>query len=184
MIRPAFCISLCISLLFLPIHLIVVWCTAAAIHELGHIFAMRLMKIRILRMTIDFGGTKIVSGYMHPTAEWVCAIAGPCLGLMCLCFAKTAPLLAICAFVQNAYNLLPFQNHDGERVLRIVLSMLLPHKAAEGVIKGICSGVALSLFAIGIYLWRIQDLGFSVFLLFVFPLLKLGCQKYLANRRN
>jgi len=183
-VRPAFCLMLCLSVLLLPVRLVVAWSAAAAIHEMGHVLALMLMRIPIRVLTIDYQGAQIKTGHMSKSAELICALAGPCFGLMCLLFANITPYLAICGFIQSVYNLLPFHSHDGERVLRTALLLILPGQTAVMILKCVSISVAVFLSAMGMYLWIVCDLGFSVFLLLAFPVLKSLWQKYLANRRN
>lgn len=171
-VRPAFCIALCLSVFLVPIRWVLAWFLAAVIHELGHLIALRMYKIPVLRITCDLPGAQIETGYMQPAAEFICALFGPLFGFICLFLSRYAPYLAICSFIQSIYNLLPFQGLDGERALRAGLSFLFLQDKADKLLKWIRYMTALLLLILGFRLWLIKDLGFAAFELIIFPLLK------------
>ena len=151
-VRPAFCIALCLSVFLVPIRWVLAWFLAAVIHELGHLIALRIYKVPVLRITCDLPGAQF--------------------GFICLFLSRYAPYLAICSFIQSIYNLLPFQGLDGERALRAGLSFLFLQDKADKLLKWIRYMTALLLLILGFRLWLIKDLGFAVFVLIIFPLLK------------
>lgn len=183
-IRPAFCVGLCFSAFLLPIQWIAAWFTAAAIHELGHLLALKILKIPVLRFTFDLSGAQIETGCIEPFAECFCALAGPMLGLCCLLLSRFAPYLAICGFVHSVYNLLPFPEHDGGRVLRVAIAYLVKSDIADYIYCSILILVSVVLIVLGLYLWTTLKLGFISFVLMLTPIMKYLLLKTLANRQN
>lgn len=66
-----------------------VYMVCAAIHELGHIFVARIMKIKIQKISLDFAGAKI-----YPTMriqsykkEWLLCAAGPFMNILTAFFS-------------------------------------------------------------------------------------------------
>ena len=55
---------------------------AAAIHELGHLAALRLLGVRIYGMEVEAWGAVIRTEPLSPREELLCAAAGPCAGLL------------------------------------------------------------------------------------------------------
>ena len=163
-VHPAFCIGLCVSLFVLPVQWVAAWFAAAAIHELGHLLALRLLRVPILRIVLRLNGIYIDTGYMTAASELLSALAGPAFGLMCLCLSSRTPYLAVCAFAQNAFNLLPFPDFDGGRILLNLLILISPDRA-EPVYRWIVNIVSVILPLLGIILWICVDIGPLIFLL-------------------
>ena len=171
-IHPSFCVGLCISLLTLPIPWVTAWLFAAVIHELGHYVALNILHIPVLRMTLCYNGAYIETGYMTKWGELFSAAAGPTAGIVCVFLYSYFPKLAICAFIQSVYNLLPLPDYDGGRIIKSVIRCFLPPIIADGVYSGVVLGVCLLLVLLGIYFWLIARLGIILFLICVMPVIK------------
>ena len=83
-IRPSFCVGICVGLLLLPMQWVLAWFLASAIHEFGHLLLLKLLKIPVLRITLNLNGTYIETGYMSPMRELFSALAGPLAGFFCI----------------------------------------------------------------------------------------------------
>ena len=127
-IAPEVFLHLALLLLILPLRCIISFVLAAVIHEFGHLSILKLLKVRIYRIRIGVLGTVIETEEVTQKQELLSAMAGPIAGLITCLTARFFPILAICAFVQTAYNLLPVYPFDGGRVCRILSGMLFPRK--------------------------------------------------------
>ena len=171
-ILPSVYIGLCVGLLLFPIGWLFAWFSAATIHELGHMIALRIFRIPITGMKISLNGAYIETGYIPPNQEWLCALAGPILGLSCLMLTSLFPLVAIFGFVQTVYNLLPFPNYDGGRAVYILLEMCFPTSVATKVYKVIIFISSVILVMFGFYLWISLGLGVMCMLICLLPVIK------------
>ena len=126
-----------------------------AVHELGHISAIRLFGGRVQRLSVDVSGLCITfTGMTEPTKEIITLLSGPLAGLA-LAFAasyfgrstqntvllKTAGL----SLVLSLYNLLPALPLDGGRALERMTQCFFGAAAAKRLtdIGGVISGLGL-----------------------------------------
>ena len=129
-----------------------------AVHELGHISAIRLFGGRVQRLSVDVSGLCITfTGITEPTKEIITLLSGPLAGLA-MAFAasyfgrstqntvllKTAGL----SLVLSLYNLLPALPLDGGRVL---FSVIRNRKTAEKVLDFCGMSVGIILIVVGLY---------------------------------
>lgn len=126
-------IALGIALLFLPISWVFAWCVASIVHEVSHYVALWLSGVKILSITVSTSGTYIQTGWMRSGTECMVAAAGPLSGILLIFFGKRIPQVAVCAFFQTLFNILPFQMYDGGRVLSSLLRIFLPEKKVDRV---------------------------------------------------
>ena len=121
-----------------------VYLICAAIHELGHLWAAKILNIKIEEMTFDIAGAKIlpagqINSYKN---EFLLCAAGPlasmCLALFCAiaCYGNfdinilfeeeisnaSQVLSAIILFstIQAVINLIPIDGFDGGRMLKSI----------------------------------------------------------------
>lgn len=167
-IKPGFCIGVALFLFLLPIKWVFSWFFAAIVHELFHYLAIKILRVRILSISIDFKGTFIETEPMRPVYEFICALSGPAGGLLILCFAKHLPLAAVCACLQSLYNFIPVFPLDGGRAIRCVILKLLPAPLGDKVYRTIESIALLLLAILCIYLAYRMELGlFPILLPFI-----------------
>ena len=115
-------------LLILPVQYIACFLLAGAIHEIGHLLALKCMKVPVVCLRITVSGAVMETGGTTPEQELICAAAGPFAGILTCLTARIFPLLGVCAFVQTVYNLLPLYPFDGGRICRSVLAILAQQK--------------------------------------------------------
>lgn len=134
-IKPAFAIVAAVAILLFPLKYIQGWVTASVVHELFHLIAIQLMKIRIWGITLDCTGAIIETEPMVPMQELICALLGPLGALLLLITATIAPITAVCALLQSLFNLLPYYPLDGGRVLHNLAEILIGESMAVRVTK-------------------------------------------------
>ena len=161
--------------------------SAVAAHEAGHLFAARLLQVRVKSVRFGLLGARIgVLGLLSYKSEALLAAAGPAASF--LCAALTAPFLSVgffgqtCAFslILGALNLLPVQSFDGGRIAQSLVCARWGGAFAASVLRWISFAVLTLLWLFSVYLLLragsgISWLGFSASLLGRF---------FSANSRN
>lgn len=110
--------ALALWILVVPIRWAAAALTAACVHELGHLAALRLWDVKVFGIEIDIFGAKIETAPMDNGQELACALAGPLAGLALCVLWKWLPSLAIWALTQSVFNLIPIYPLDGGRAWR------------------------------------------------------------------
>lgn len=150
-VDAAFCIMAAAAFLVLPLKwLFAVFC-AATVHELFHYLALRLCRVQVYSVRIGWGGAVMETDPMSAGKEMICALAGPLGGALLAVFTPVFPAVAVCAFVQSAFNLLPIFPLDGGRVLRSIVSLFAPPVAAKKICAVMQIGAQAVLLLVGIY---------------------------------
>ena len=119
-----FWLVLALMLLLFPLSMTAGVILAAAVHEMGHILAIRLSGGRIRRLVLRPGGATIHAEPMGPGRELVCALAGPAAGALTAALWRVFPELALAGLVQTVFNLLPVYPLDGGRAWRAIRMMI------------------------------------------------------------
>lgn len=174
-ILPAAYVMAAAVLLILPIEWIISVISAAAVHELGHLAALRFSRMPECRLQIGLWGVKIETGGLLPAQEVLCALAGPAasFGLLLL---HSFPALGLIGLIQGLFNLLPIYPLDGGRALQVLLECLIPGQA--DLFMKVAEWVTLVGF--WVLLWRLDQPGWMI--LPVFLLVgKSWIEKFLAK---
>lgn len=123
---------------------------AVALHELGHIIAARILKIRISSLEITILGARMETvGEISYKKEFLFALGGPLFGA--LTFAVCYPLrslpnvfpplsdfflfLSLISLALALFNLIPLPSLDGSRLIKCLLKHLLPLDTAERIMR-------------------------------------------------
>lgn len=113
-----FWIVLGLMVLLFPLRFLVGVLLAAAVHELGHLTAIRLTGGRVRGIWLHAGGARIETAPMEPGQAILCALAGPGAGALTMLARTWFPELAVAGLVQTVFNLIPVYPLDGGQVAR------------------------------------------------------------------
>lgn len=109
-------VAAALGILILPLRWLLAVCIATAVHEFGHLAALKAQDIPIHTVTVHFGGVSIGAGFMTLLQERIAAAAGPVVSLLLLFWVRWYPELAFCGLCQGLFNLLPVYPFDGGRI--------------------------------------------------------------------
>lgn len=132
-IEPTAYLVAAMVLLCVPIPWVISWVIAALVHEAGHGLAVWIFGYRLQHIHVGSGGVALQTG---PMASWkaaLCSMAGPAAGFLLMYVCRKFALLAVCAFVQSVYNLLPLCGLDGERFLHSIVMIFGKNDLADRV---------------------------------------------------
>ena len=98
---------------------------AALVHELGHLAAMALCRVRVRQVRLDCFGVELdYAGLLRGPRALLCLAAGPAAGI---CYALALPAMGLgseywrlsgaVSFCLSLFNLLPVLPLDGGRIL-------------------------------------------------------------------
>ena len=150
-------IYLAAAVVLIPLKWLAAMLLASGIHELGHLLMLYALKIPVQHISIGLSGAQIRAGGMTAMQEFCCACAGPAAGALLLCCGSFYPELAICAFVQSIYNLVPILPFDGGRMLRCLVNMIFP-KSMAGSLLGIAKWVMVTGALVAVLFFLIRGL--------------------------
>ncbi len=150
---------LALGLLILPVKWVLSWALAAAVHELFHYAAIRLLGGNVPTVALGASGAKMEMLALPPGRELLCALAGPLGGLCLVGLGRWMPTVALCALLQSLWNLLPLFPLDGGRALRCGLCLLIGDSLAHRVSQGITWFVLGSFLLFCLYCTVILRLG-------------------------
>lgn len=120
-VKPSFWILISLFLLTVPLKLVLAWITAAGIHELFHVAALKAHHVKVYSIKISFLGAELETEPLLNRTEFFCALAGPLGSILLILLYRFVPTIAFFAFVQTVSNTVPIGNRDGSRILRCIL---------------------------------------------------------------
>jgi len=146
---------------------------AAALHEAGHLLALRLFGARVQTVEFSLRGVDICLPDWPALSygrDFAATLAGPLFSLsgaalaakLADCFGAGLYVMAGIAFTQGLFNLLPARTLDGGRLLRLALSRFLNERLADRML-GITTVVsAVLLAAAGLWLYVLSRQNFTL----------------------
>lgn len=172
-VSPGFPVLLCLLVCLGGPGPVLPFLAAAAVHEAGHLLALRLLEIPVYRIELGGSGAVIRAELRGEPREAWALLAGPAANLLLTlaCF-RIWPALALYSWVFCCYNLLPAAGLDGGRLSALLLPRLL---GRFGVLlwKLLHWGTVLLAAAAGIWGTCVLHLGLLPALLAGFFLLRL-----------
>ena len=150
-VNASFWLLVLLAAIVSPLTVVAAILTAAALHELGHLAAMRYYGVSVKRFRLTALGAELdAPALARLTVNLFCAILLALLGLRtwrewCFVFAGAHLVLA-------AFNLLPVVPLDGARALCLALSFFLGPTAGERVTAAVSLACSLALCALGLKL--------------------------------
>lgn len=130
-VTPRFYVFMAAFLVAVPLPWIAGFVLATAVHELGHCLALCLCGKEIRQIHVDISGAQIHTEEMDEPEAVCCALAGPLAQLILLMFARVFPQMALCAFAQCLFNLLPVCPLDGGQALQSLTRVLFREDIAD-----------------------------------------------------
>ena len=164
------------GLLMLPFGWFFAAILAAAVHEMGHLIALRCLKQPCLNIRVGVAGAVIETGMLTPFQELLTAAAGPFFSFLPVLFWRLFPRMAVLALIQGLFNLLPVYPMDGGRILRVILIRFLPEQ--EGLIMKTAALLFAGILCVGFI--RLQMLVWLIAVGFLFLIRQLP-EKFLAK---
>ena len=165
-VSPAFVLCLCAFCWLDGLGLFWPFTLAAALHEGGHLLALRIMHIPVRELRLGVTGAVIRAELTGAKRELPVVLAGPAVNLLCaLLSARWLPAFCLCNTLLFFYNMLPVYPLDGGRLCRL----LLPRK----VCAVLQSAVILLAAAAGVWGTCVLHLGLLPCLAAAFFLLRL-----------
>lgn len=124
--EPEALVLLALLLVVLPLPWLGAAILAAAVHELCHLAAVRLLGGRTEGLRVGAGGARLGAVLPTPGRELLAIAAGPLGSLSLVLLARLLPRTALCGLVQGLYNLIPVEPLDGGRAVRLLLERWCP----------------------------------------------------------
>ena len=133
---------------------------AAAIHELGHLIAARILGIALRSLDIGpLGATiRVCDGLISYKKEWLLCFSGPLFNLFSAAVAAVllhgefSRLFCPISVILAMLNLLPLQGFDGGRMLAVTVSHVAGPQISERVVSGMSFITVVALWLFSVYM--------------------------------
>lgn len=126
---------------------------SCALHELGHLAVLGMLKVPVKQIRITAVGAEIcVQGGMSYRGELLAVLAGPLVNFLLaavFCRLPGGAMLAGMNFVLGCFNLLPVGSLDGGRALRCLLGLTVGQDRGEALSRWLSFAAAAALCAVG-----------------------------------
>lgn len=126
-----------VLILLLPLNWVLASVTAATVHELFHLFFLKLSRVPVYSLRIGGRGALLETGTMESRQEFFCALAGPMGSLMLILLLRILPRTALCGLVQGIFNLIPLGESDGARILQSAMGLYYGKKPCKQGKEGV-----------------------------------------------
>lgn len=151
-VYPSFVLLVCLLIFLDTGTTALLFLSSAALHEGGHLFAMRLLGVTCYGMELRGTGAVIHTGDTSPGKEALCAAAGPAVNLLLLLLTfRLLPAMALVNFLLLLWNLLPLYPLDGGRLLHLLLAALFGLTAADCISNALNDLLAITVTAYGMW---------------------------------
>ena len=116
-VQPGFWIVAVFAFVIIPAKWVIAWLIAVLVHELGHYIPMIIFRIPVYHIAVKLKGIYMHTASMTIGEEIAVAAGGLLFSLFLVLCSPWVPITACCAFFHLMFNLLPFFNFDGGRIL-------------------------------------------------------------------
>ena len=163
-VNASFWLLVLLAAIVSPLTVVAAILTAAALHELGHLAAMRYYGVSVKRFRLTALGAELDAPALARLSygrELIITLAGVTVNLFCAILLALLGLrtwrewpfvFAGAHLVLAAFNLLPVVPLDGARALCLALSFFLGPTAGERVTAAVSLACSLALCALGLKL--------------------------------
>ena len=132
---------------------------ASAVHEAGHLLALRLWGAKVSRLRVGICGAVLDTDSQRLSygRELACVLAGPAANLLLAAVSSAMGAVTLCGvnLTLCALNLLPVRPLDGGRALELAVSWGLGPSAGEAAAR-LCGAVCATAITalLGAFLWH------------------------------
>lgn len=177
-----------------PLTIVLSVLLAAALHECGHLAALRAFRVPVEGLRLSALGAVLYARGAQRLSygrELIVTLAGPAANLLCgfltaliaLCLAWVDGfVLAGAHLLLAAFNLLPVAPLDGSRTLYLAAAFFFGPAVGDAVTA--IAGFAVSLTLLGAAVWLCAETGGGYFFLFAALVLFTGSIRQLSLAKN
>ena len=185
-IKCGFFLALSVLILFFDTEPLTAALIAAAVHEAGHLIAIKVLGVKKEKITVSACGMNIIydGRYTPYFCDIIIAASGPVLnfilaGACAAIYKETGSTYVSEVMIFSAalavFNLLPVKYFDGGKILYSVIAIILGPFPAERFISITGKLTALGILALGIFLFFESRYNFTLLLAAIWLL-------YVVNR--
>ena len=183
-----FCALWLIFILYSMRELIIPLALSILLHELGHIIASVILKVKIKCLTVSLLGARLeISDEIPYLHEMLISLAGPMAGFLAFILTintatQSQTLLHFCviSLALSIFNMFPISTLDGGRVLRCLLCCLCRLDTAEKIMRILTFFTLFFFWLISTYIMIKISSGLSGFVFCTFFFLK----SFILNEKN
>ena len=161
---------------------------AISIHELGHIFLAKCLRIKIKSFEMSPLGAKIeIAHEISYKQEFLLAFGGPLFGLVGIAlavpfvkFSQNILIFIVISLCLNIFNLLPIPTFDGGRMLKCLIFSCFPLRPSQKIVSIISFLSAFCLWLFTVYL--LIKMAFGISMLIFCSIFFAKC--FVSNEKN